>query len=93
MAKSTRRKVKLPFFQAGDRVSTRYGTGVILHAFVGSIHYNRQITYSVEIKGLAKPKVLFERELAPCETLTITSPSQPDRSKPRSTRPLHLAAA
>jgi CheY-like chemotaxis protein len=29
MAKSTRRKVKLPFFQAGDRVSTRYGTGVI----------------------------------------------------------------
>jgi len=93
MAKSTRKKIKLPFFQAGDRVITRYGTGVIRHAFVGSIHYNRQITYSVEIKGLIKPRVLFERELTACETLTIARPSHSGRSQHKSPRTLQLATA
>jgi hypothetical protein len=93
MAKLTRRKVKLPFFQAGDRVSTRYGTGVILHAFVGSIHYNRQTTYSVEIKGLIKPRVLFERELTACEPMIIAVTSQSDQPNHWSTRPHQLTAA
>lgn len=75
MPKSTRRKVQLPSFQPGDVVSTRYGIGVILHAFIGSVHRNRQITYSLELKGKLKPRVLFERELTPCALREIAAPA------------------
>jgi hypothetical protein len=93
MAKPTHRKIQLPCFRPGDVVSTRYGIGVILHAFIGSIHRNRQITYSLEFKGKLKPRVLFERELTPCayrETATPASAKSPRRAAPRSAQ---LAAA
>ena len=86
MPKSTRRKVQLPSFQAGDVVSTRYGIGVILHAFIGSVHRNRQITYSLELKGKLKPRVLFERELTRCALREIAAPvsaKSPRRTAPR----------
>lgn len=86
MARSTRRKVQLPSFRPGDVVSTRFGIGVVLHAFVGSIHRNRQITYSLELKGKLKPRVLFERELTLCverETAVPVPLQRPQRNAPR----------
>lgn len=65
MAKAKRKEIQPPLFQAGNHVSTRYGIGVVLHSFIGSIHYNRKSTYSIAIKGLRKPKLMLEKELSP----------------------------
>ena len=89
MAKSTRRKIQLPCHQPGNVVSTRYGIGVILHVFIGSIHRNRQITYSVAIKGLIRARVLIERELTRCEPEEIAATAVAGEAK----RPAQLAAA
>lgn len=89
MAKSTRRKIQMPCHQPGNVVSTRYGIGVILHAFIGSIHRNRQITYSVAIKGLIRARVLFERELTLCQPEEIAATAVAEQAK----RPAQLAAA
>ena len=93
MPKSTRRKIQLPSFQPGDVVSTRFGIGVILHAFIGSIHRNRQITYSLEFKGKLKPRVLFERELAPLAQLEIVAQAPVKRPRRNTSRIAQLAAA
>jgi hypothetical protein len=93
MPKSTRRKVRLPSFQPGDVVSTRYGIGVILHAFIGSVHRNRQITYSLELKGKLKPRVLFERELTPCAYRETAAPAPAKNHRRTATRSAQLAAA
>ena len=93
MAKTTRRKIQPPSFQPGDVVSTRYGIGVILHAFVGSVHRNRQITYSLELQGKLKPRVLFERELTLCGHRQITAPAPAKSSRRAAPRIAQLAAA
>ena len=93
MSKSTHQKNLSPCFKPGDVVNTRYGTGVILHAFIGSIHYNRPTTYSLELEGKRKPRVLSERELTPCMGKEAAGTASTPRFERTAARPRQLAAA